>query len=57
MMRAVVPDSWMPLRCMTSAIGAPCRLAPMNAVQRLAGNPAGVAAVADHERIVAVRGA
>ena len=26
------------------------------AVQRLAGNPAGVAAVADHERVVAVRG-
>ena len=29
MIRAVVPDSWMPLRCMTNAIGAPCRLAPM----------------------------
>ncbi len=28
-MRAVVPDSWMPLRCMTSVIGARCRLAPI----------------------------
>ena len=30
MMCAVVPDSWMPLRCMTKVIGAPCSDAALN---------------------------
>ena len=51
MMCAVVPDSWMPLRCMTNAIGALVQARADEAVQRLAGDPAGVAAVADDERV------